>query len=97
MLDNLIDLHCAEFAEWERDAEARLEWHELFLRYVAECEGFIGEVLQSIRTSPEDVFAMAQAYAGSDARVQRLIARLLATDDFQVSPTTVCRSVSPSQ
>ena len=37
----------------------------------------------SIHTSAEDVFAQAQNYSGSDERVQRLIQRLLATDDFE--------------
>ena len=83
VLDNIVDRHCADFAEWELGSEARLEWHALFQQYVHECEGFIGEVLLSINTSPEAVFEQAQAYAGTDQRVQRLITRLLATDDFE--------------
>ena len=83
VLDNIVDRHCAEFAQWEKGGEQDLGHHELFLRYVAECEGFIGEVLGSINSSAEDVFAQAQAYSGSDERVQKLITRLLATDDFE--------------
>ena len=89
VLDNIVDRNCAEFAEWEAGSEAKLEWHALFMTYVHECEGFIGEVLQTINTSPEIVFEQAQTYAGSDQRVQRLITRLLATDDFE----TFCKMV----
>ena len=84
VLDNIVDGNCAQFAEWESGGECPLEWHDLFQRYVREVEGFIGEVLQSISTTPEAVFAQAQAYSGGDERVQRLIQRLLATDDFEV-------------
>ena len=84
VLDNLVDGNCAEFAEWEAGSEAKLEWHDLFQTYVSECEGLIGEVLLSVGRSPEAVFEAAQAYEGRDERVQKLIKRLLATDDFEV-------------
>lgn len=82
-LDQLVDSNCARFAEWEAGGEAQLEWTGLFEEYVNECEGFIGEVLASLDCSAEDVFAHAQAYAGSDERVQKQIKKLLATLDFE--------------
>lgn len=80
VLDNIVDGNCSDFAEWEKGSEAKLEWHELFMRYVQEVEGFIGEVLTSINTTPERVFEEAARYNGSDERVQKLITRLLATE-----------------
>ena len=82
-LDELVDGHCEQFAEYEPGSEAQLEWTGLHEAYVAECEGFIGEVLGSLDCTAEDVFADAQAYSGSDQRVQRLIGKLLAMADFE--------------
>lgn len=82
VLDNLVDGRCAEFSEWEKGGEMKLEWHDLFTRYVREVEGFIGEVLASINTSAEAVVEQAQKYSGDDQRVKRLITRLLATEDL---------------
>ena len=83
-LDQLVDSSCSRFADWEAGGEAQLEWTGLFEEYVNECEGFIGEVLTSLDCSAEDIFAHAQAYAGSDEKVRKQIKKLLATLDFEV-------------
>jgi len=82
VLDGIVDQNCSKFAEWVPENESTLEEYSLFQGYVAECEGFIAEVLTSINSSAEAVFDQAQRYEGDDERVQRLVQRLLATDDF---------------
>lgn len=82
-LDRIIDDNCAEFAEWTQGSEARLEWTGLFEAYVTEAEGFIGEMLATRGCNAEDVFLHAQAYSGGDARVRKLIDKLLAMAEFE--------------
>ena len=84
---DLIDRHCHEFFEFEPGGEMKLEWYGLFETYIAEQEGVIDAALSRINTTPEDVFALAQACIQDGAnrdndRVNRLISRLLAIADF---------------
>lgn len=81
-LDELIDEHCDEFRGWEKGGEQQLHWGEIFNTYVATAEGVLTHALTNLGSSPEDVFAYAEAYEGTDERVRRLVSRLLAIADY---------------
>jgi hypothetical protein len=83
-LDDLVDRHCDEFADYEDGDELPLHWTQMHEDYVAFMDDHIGGVLSSLDCSAEDVFLYAQAYSSGDERIQRLIMMLLATTDVRV-------------
>ena len=79
-LDELVDGHCSEFANY--DGEALLEWTQLHAEFMELADEHIGQVLASLDTTAEEVFAYCQAYSGSDKKVHKLIKTLLAMGEF---------------
>ena len=80
-LDDLIDGNSDVFAEFSIDGEQRLEWTELFIRYVKLVEESIAGQLTKLDCSAEDVLEYAKLF-GNETTANRLLAKFIALDDY---------------
>ena len=81
-LDELIEAHAGEFAEWDAAAEQRLEWTARFEEYVRLVDGGVSEALEDLECTAEQLFDYARCYHAESEQAGKLLARLLSMADY---------------
>lgn len=83
-VEDFMELHCGSFAAYRRGGEQRLEWTTLHSEYVTTLEGVIGEQLNELHSSADDVFRHAQGSLQRGSQADKLLSRLLSMQDYEV-------------
>lgn len=81
-LDDWLDDHAEAFAEYDKDAEQRLEWTTLHNEYVGMVEDAIGDHLATLGASTQDLYGLLADVADGDERADKFLSRLLGMGDY---------------
>tara|TARA_B110001452_G_scaffold10986_1_gene9141 strand:- start:271 stop:900 length:630 start_codon:yes stop_codon:yes gene_type:complete len=81
-LDDWLDEHAEAFADYDKDAEQRLEWTTLHNEYVGMVEGAIGDHLATLGASTQDLYGLLADVADGDERADKFLRRLLGMGNY---------------
>ena len=83
-VEDFMELHCGSFSAYQRGGEQRLEWTSLHSEYVKTLEGVIGQQLNELQISADDLFLHAQSSLQRGSQADKLVSRLLSMQDYEV-------------